>query len=265
MYGPIKLAFKYLRYWIVASNGKGHGVHSPFVYDFIENVLNDDHVYYSYLLVEELRGHLSKDQRLLEVEDLGAGSYKQANRQRTIASIVKSAAKPMKYGQLLFRMVDRYGAKQVLEIGTSLGITTAYLAMANPSAQVHTMEGAAAIALEAEQNFRELGIANIRLVKGNFNQTLPNLLGFLPQVDLAFVDGNHKKEPTLQYFHQLLGKVKEGSILVFDDIHWSEGMEAAWDEIKKHEQVMLTVDLFFIGIVFFSSSFKVKQHFTIRF
>jgi predicted O-methyltransferase YrrM len=162
-------------------------------------------------------------------------------------------------------MVDRYGSKQVLELGTSLGITTAYLAMANTLAQVHTMEGAAAIAMEAEQNFRELGIANIRLVKGNFNQTLPNLLGFLPQVDLAFVDGNHKKEPTLQYFHQLLGKVKEGSILVFDDIHWSEGMEAAWDEIKKHEQVMLTVDLFFIGIVFFSSSFKVKQHFTIRF
>ena len=102
-------------------------------------------------------------------------------------------------------------------------------------------------------------------MKVNFNDTLPALLNFLPFVDLAFVDGNHQKEPTLHYFKLLLAKVKEGSILVFDDIHWSEGMEEAWEEIKKHEQVMLTIDLFFIGIVFFSSSFKVKQHFTIRF
>ena len=137
--------------------------------------------------------------------------------------------------------------------------------MANPAAQVHTLEGATAIAHEAENHFRDLGISNTRLVKGNFNDTLPNLLNFLPYVDFVFVDGNHKKEPTLHYFHLLLAKVKEGSILVFDDIHCSKGMEEAGEEIKKHEQVMLTIDLFFIGLVFFSSSFKVKQHFTIRF
>ena len=87
----------------------------------------------------------------------------------------------------------------------------------------------------------------------------------MEKINLAFIDGNHRKEPTLHYFSELLKKSTNDSIFIFDDIHWSSEMEEAWNLIQQHDSVTLTVDLFFIGLVFFSTDFKVKQHFTIRF
>jgi predicted O-methyltransferase YrrM len=105
----------------------------------------------------------------------------------------------------------------------------------------------------------------VQIVTGNFDNTLPEIAGMLPQVDLAFIDGNHRRIPTVKYFHALLEKCSDNSVVVFDDIHWSKGMELAWEEVKSHPSVMLTIDLFFMGLVFFRPEFKVKQHFTIRF
>jgi predicted O-methyltransferase YrrM len=130
---------------------------------------------------------------------------------------------------------------------------------------MYTCEGAKSIATIAQQNFNALGLKNTILLQGDFAKTLPVLLQSLDRVDFAFIDGNHRKEPTLQYFEQFLQKIHSGSILVFDDIHWSAEMEAAWETISNHPAVTLSIDLFFIGILFFDPALKVKQHFTIRF
>jgi len=152
-----------------------------------------------------------------------------------------------------------------LELGTSLGITTSYLAFANLSAQVITMEGAPTVADLAQKTFDRLNLKGIEVLKGNFNQTLPETLERIKTVDLVFIDGNHRKDPTLNYFHQLINHSTESTILIFDDIHWSSEMELAWKEIQQHPEVTLTIDLFFIGLVFFKKDFKAKQHFVIRF
>jgi predicted O-methyltransferase YrrM len=185
--------------------------------------------------------------------------------QRSIASIARHAAKPKKWAQLLFRIVNYYQPENILELGTSLGISTSYMAMANPHAHIVTAEGSSAIAERAHKNFRSLQLTSVHQVKGNFNDTLPVILKSLPKLDLAFIDGNHRLEPTLQYFNQLLPSLHEGSIVIFDDIHWSAEMEQAWNAIRENNAVRLSVDLFFIGLVFFSDQFKAKQHFTIRF
>lgn len=265
MYSPIQLAFKYLRYYITASNGKGHGVHSPFVFDFIHRVLNDDRQFYAYQPVENLRRLLLVDHRELRIEDFGAGSRVEKQQTRKVSEIATSSLKPIKYGQLLFRIVDHYAPEHILELGTSLGITSAYLAMANPQASLTTMEGAAAVANVARDNFQKLGIKNLRLIEGDFDITLPVWLEQGRQIDLAFIDGNHRYEPTLNYFKQILKHTDEYSILIFDDIHWSKEMEDAWKEIQAHDAVTLSIDLFFIGIVFFRKEFKVKQNISIRF
>ena len=127
------------------------------------------------------------------------------------------------------------------------------------------MEGAPAIARKANENFRLLGLQNIQIVTGNFDNTLLPTLSALEKVDLAFIDGNHRKQPTLDYFNAFLQKVTEQSILIFDDIHWSQEMEEAWEEIKNHEAVQYSIDLFFIGLVFFRKDFKKKQDFVIRY
>lgn len=265
MFSPWQLAKKYLQYYTRASNGKGHGVHSPFVFEFITKVLNDKRRFDAYGQVETLRQQLLNSKTVLEVEDFGAGSAINPTNSRSIADIARHAAKSKKYAQLLFRMVQHFQPANILELGTSLGISTAYMAMANPTAAVITGEGSKAIATQALQNFQHLGLQQVQLVQGNFDDTLPQLLSKLPAVDLAFIDGNHRLEPTLRYFEQLLSKTKDHSIIILDDIHWSEGMEQAWQQVKDHPAVTLSIDLFFIGLVFFRKDFKVKQHFSVRF
>ncbi|MGG9960510.1 O-methyltransferase [Ferruginibacter sp. SUN106] len=265
MYSKFQLTKKYLHYYFTASNGKGHGIHSPFVFDFIINVLNDKKKYDCYNDIEKRRLELLNDATVIEVEDFGAGSSVIKTNARVVKKIARSSLKPKKFSQLLFRMVQYYQPKTIVELGTSFGITTAYLASGNTNAQVSTCEGAKNIAHIAKQSFEQLNLKNIILTEGDFTTTLPPLLNQLQTIDLAFVDGNHRRLPTLDYFTQLLKVSTPSTILIFDDIHWSAEMEAAWNEIKQHPAVTLTIDLFFIGIVTLNNDIKVKQHFDIRF
>ena len=265
MYSPLKLAFKYLNYYFSASNGKGHGIHSPFVFEFITEVLNDKTVYAAYNEVEELRWQLVKNKSILNIDDFGAGSSVSKTNQRTIASIAKNAAKSKKFGQLLYRMVKFYQPQTILELGTSLGLTTSYLAKANMDSKVITLEGAKEIIAVAKENFNNLRVQNVEIAEGDFNKTLPTTIGQLSTVNLAFIDGNHRLQPTIQYFETVLTKTNNFSILVLDDIHWSKEMEQAWKYCKDHSSVTLSIDLFFIGILIFRKEIKEKQHFSIRF
>jgi predicted O-methyltransferase YrrM len=270
MYSQWQLAKKYLHYYITASSRKGHGMHSPFVFEFIANVLNDKAHYAEYDIAEDLREQLLKDQRILTIEDFGAGSATTKSAQRTIASVARNAAKPKKYGQLLYRMVKYYQPDTILELGTSLGITTTYLSLAKPDAKLITMEGSGEVAAVSNTNFKSLGLQNISIEAGNFDNTLSPVVRALSEVegssvDLAFIDGNHRQEPTERYFTELLVKTNNASVLIFDDIHWSREMELAWETIKAHPSVRCSIDLFFIGIVLFRHEFREKQHFSIRF
>ncbi len=265
MYTRFQLAKKYLHYYLTASSGKGHGIHSPFVFDLIKNVLRDKKEYSWYPIIEKGRAQLLKQKEEIEVEDFGAGSAVIKTNKRVVADIAASSLKPVKYAQLLFRIVQYYKPKKIVELGTSFGITTTYLAAGNPHAQVHTLEGAPAIANIAGKTFTTVGLKNIQLTTGDFKKMLPGLLSNMQTVDLAFIDGNHRMEPTLNYFQQLLNHSTSSTILIFDDIHWSAEMEAAWAAIKQHPSVTLTIDLFFIGIVFLNPDFKIPQHYSIRF
>jgi predicted O-methyltransferase YrrM len=265
MYSPFTLGIKYIKYYLAAFNGKGHGMHSPFVFSFITKILNDDRSFYAYTHIENLRLLLLNDPKLLTIEDFGAGSRVKKNNVRSVRDIAHSSLKPKKFGQLLFRIVDAYAPANILELGTSLGITTAYLASAKKDTAVVTMEGAKAVAEVARKNFSKLQLENIELIEGNFDDTLPAAIQKMKSIDMAFVDGNHRYEPTVRYYRELLPAMHEYSILIFDDIHWSKEMEQAWDEIRNDAAVTLSIDLFFIGLVFFRKEQKIKQHFVIRF
>lgn len=240
-------------------------MHSPFVFQFILDVLNNRSGYHPPGEIEAVRKKLLADNRLLDIEDLGAGSRTSATKQRSVQQLAASALKPKKYAQVFFRLAKHYRPARIIELGTSLGITTSYLACANPSSTITTIEGSTAVASIAKENFDYLQLQNIHLLQGNFDDLLPSAIHQLPSIDLAYIDGNHRYQPTINYFHQLLSKTGNESILVFDDIHWSQEMEKAWEEIKQHPSVLCTVDIFFLGFVFFRSEFKVKQHFTVRF
>ena len=259
----IALAGRFVRYWWRA--GTAHGLHAPFVYDLYTLVLRHRGQFSAYAAVEARRRALLADTRALVVQDFGAGSQRAATSTRTrqVRAIARAAAKPPRYGQLLFRLVNRVRPQRILELGTSLGLTTAYLAVADSRAQVVTLEGDPASAGVARETFAALGLSNITLVEGEFSATLgPALAQLGGPLDFAFFDGNHRYEPTLAYVRACLAHRHAGSVFVLDDIHWSAEMERAWEAVKALPEVTLTIDLFGVGLVFFRPNAP-KQHFVL--
>ena len=251
MYSPFQLAKKYIYYYLTASNGRGHGVHSPFVFDFIIHVLQsknkEKHLFKG---IELLRKKMQRSTESLAVVDLGAGSVKGNHTIRTVGSIAKNAAKSPKYGQLLYRIASYYHVDSILELGTCLGLTTRYLLLANPQNGVISIEGSPAIAAYTKQAMQQEKLDGINLIVGDFSEKLLEALAMMKGRKMIFFDGNHQYQSTLDYFKQSLLFCGEQDVMIFDDIHWSDGMEKAWKEIKNFKEVSCTIDLFFVGIVF---------------
>ena len=260
----IFLIKKHLHYFFAARHARGHGIHSPFVYELIRKVFIDKKRNAEFLLIEKRRKILLKNSNFVEVIDLGAGSKQLHSNKRTIKSIAKSSLSPKKDAQFLFRLARLFNVQTILEMGTSLGISGAYLALSNPNAKLITLEGAPSIAELAKQTFEECVVTNAEVLVGNFIDTLPIALQKLQKIDMAFIDGNHQKQATLDYFEQIMPFCNEHSILIFDDIYWSEGMSEAWQHIKEDNRVSITIDICKLGIVFFRKGI-IKQDFIIRF
>lgn len=270
----LELAKQYAAYYLNAKSK--HGVHSPFVYDLMTKVLEDRKVYPEYDRVEKLRLALLSNKLVTEVEDYGAGGEQAKVYEKRVSEIVAKTAKPAKWGKLLYRLAKHYQTGSILEFGTSLGISTAYLAygaLASPSTgsgqankvQMVTMEGSKNLSELASINLADLELAeHVELKRGSFDHILDETLAGFSSIDLVFLDGNHRKEPTLRYFNQLLPKAHNDTVFVFDDIHWSKGMSDAWEELKEHPDVTVSIDLFYMGIIFIRRE-QVKEDFVLRF
>jgi len=257
----LRFAKDYLLHRFKAKNR--HGIHSPFVYRLVDNVIYDFDAKKVYNEVEYLRQQLLIDNRIITITDLGAGSHVNNNRQKKISAIAHNALKPPKLAQLLYRLVADLNPHNIIELGTCLGITTLYLQKASLAANVYTLEGCPETAGVAAETFKKAGINDVKLLTGNFDNTLPDVINNLSQLDFVFVDGNHQKEATLKYFEWCLPKVHENTLLIFDDIYWSHGMKEAWTEIKANPKVTVTIDLFWIGLVFFKPG-QAKEDFLVK-
>lgn len=239
-----------------------HGIHSPFVFELHKNIIKEKIPYYSFIEIEAIRAKLLLTNKEIYVNDLGAGSKKSSKKHRKISTIAKYSTKKAKHAQLLYRLAYHFQPKTILELGTSLGISTAYLAKACPASQVISIEGSNEIAKVAEVNLQKLQVHNVKQIIGNFDNVLLSAIDELNKLDFVFFDGNHRKEPTLSYFHLCLEKKSENAVFIFDDIHWSKEMESAWQEVKNHPEVRQTIDLFELGLVFFKKD-QAKEHFTV--
>jgi predicted O-methyltransferase YrrM len=211
--------------------------------------------------IEALRKELRKDNSTITINDLGTGMATS----KIIAEIERNVAVRKKYGELLYRLVKYFKPAHILELGTSIGLSSSYMALANEKANVTSLEGAAGLIEEAKKNYAALGITNVTNHAGNFDDVLPEILKTQTTLDLVFFDGNHKKEATLKYFTLCLEKANDKTIFVFDDIYWSKDMNEAWLEIKNHPQITLALDVFQFGICFFRKEKLAKEEFVLRY
>ena len=257
----LNLVVQYVKHQIGAYNR--HGIHSPFVYAFLEDVLYADERS-GFKELEQLKDDLLQDERVIQITDLGAGSKINQSNNRLVKDIAKNSSKPSKYGRLFNRMVRYYKTEQVIELGTSLGLSTVYFAHNNSLLKVTTIEGCPETLKIAKSNFEKLQLNNIQTLQGDFKERLSEALTPRSEKEIIFFDGNHQEQATLEYFETALKNASSKSIFIFDDIHWSTGMTKAWNKIKGHPQTVVTLDLFFIGIVFFDERLT-PQNFNIRF
>jgi predicted O-methyltransferase YrrM len=236
-----------------------HDIHSPFVFGLITDTLSPQRFFDVFSEIENERTSFLNNHSLLEVLDFGAGSRTGSNRQRRISEIAAHALQPPSSAQLIFRLVNYLQPATILELGTSLGITTAYMASACKSARLISIEGAESVAACARQVADRLGLKNVCILSGSFEDQLPGVLNDARKVDFALVDGNHRYEPTMRYFTQIMDHVSSGACLIFDDIHWSAEMEKAWNEIVSDRRVSLSIDFFDFGIIFLDPRFTKER------
>ena len=255
----IHRSIEFLRYQQKAQTK--YYIHSPFVYQFYLNILEGNAANHLQNITI-LRKRLLQTYDKILINDMGAAA---GPKEKMISSLAASASVPEKYGKVLFKLVRYFSPHTIIELGTCLGVGTAYLASARPSAKIITIEGSRELSNIAGVNFKELKFNNIEQEIGNFNEKLPEVLAGINAVEMAFIDGNHRYQPTLNYFNLLMEKANENTILVFDDIYWSPEMTRAWTEIKKDPRITLTIDIYRFGIAFMHREKLAKEDFVLRY
>lgn len=238
-----------------------HGIHSPFVFNLTTKCFNDKTKYREYQTLKKHRKDLNLDTGLIEMEDFGEGSRIFKGNARKVSEIVKVAGLTKKRQRLLFRLAKYFECRNILELGTSVGLGSVALALPDITATVHTVEGCANTLEKAKEYFKKYGFRNVTTHQALFENYLSHLT--TETFDLVFIDGDHNGERTFSYFNSLLNHVHNDSLIIFDDIYWSESMTQAWKKICDHERVTVSIDTFQWGLIFFRKEQR-KQHFVIR-
>lgn len=249
---------QYIKFLFSSTNQ--HGVHSPFVYDLVTKCFYDNTQYKDYKALKAYKKSLLTSKATIEVTDLGAGSKVLKTNTRAVSSIAKTAVSYQKRMRLMYRLFKYFKPNNALELGTSLGAATYAMTLGNSESKITTIEGCPNISSFTASLLSDKQ-TNINFVNGHFKDNIPTLTQ--ETYDIIFFDGHHNKAATLDYFETLLPKVHNDTLFIFDDIYWSKGMTEAWEMIKQHPRVTVTIDTFFWGFVFFRKE-QAKEHFKIR-
>ena len=251
--------------YLLKSKSRYH-IHSPFVFDLVENVFKNKTITGDLKKIDAFKKSLAKSKTIIETVDFGAGAHQKAYTTsfQKVGNIVKNRSQRNAQAHLLHRLARNFKPENVLEFGTAAGFSTAYIKSAIPESRMVSMEGCTNLANVARQTLKQLHIQNVEIRIGNFDVLLPLILKEFDTLDFVFFDGNHREKPTLDYFNQCVEHANENSLFIFDDIHWSQGMDKAWKAIKNDKRVNLTIDLFWLGLVFFRKGAP-KQDFIIRY
>ncbi len=258
------IAARYFRYRMLAKSR--FKIHSPFVFDLINKVLRNNEYYGDFKVLDEFLDNLKQNNSAIETTDFGAGAGNNDYQVylKSLNKIVKERSHTKSRLHLLYKLVKYFNPQTMLEFGTAAGVSSMYLKKGVPGSKMITMEGCPGLCAVARENFEKLKLENIEISNGNFDIILPEVLKEFNSLDFVFFDGNHRREPTLKYFNLCMEKAHENSLFIFDDIHWSKGMETAWNTIQADSRVSMTVDIFWFGLVFFKKG-VVKQNFIVKY
>lgn len=265
MLNALKVQFHLLRRWFLFYRRAStlYDIHSPFVAGLVKAMLEDHRWFYVFSDILGLRDFIAQNKQVIPQSSFGAGSQIILTKGVSVAELGQTVAVGDRNGRLLFRLVNFLKPRYLLEMGTSLGLSAIYQAAGSLDGQLISLEGSPEISQLARQHVEGLGYKNIHIVNGRFSAQLPGVLQQLPQLDYVYLDGDHRLQPTLSYFESCLPHLHAQSAFVLADIYWSDEMLAAWEQLKVHSRVTLSVDFYDFGILFFREEQREKEHFVV--
>ena len=218
--------YKYIAHLFHTRHRKGHGIHSPYLFEFVNGVLFNSQG------IEAPRAIIKEHLKL-----------------RSAYAFVRRSSVSKRYGFLLYRITRWFQAQMIIELGTGMGISTLYLSSGSPDTPLHSIEGEKDRAALAAQLICRCCPGPVSIHWGEMEEKLEHILPLIPQRFVAFVDGNHYYAPTVEYLRRLLDRAGDEAVIVMDDIYWSRGMHRAWKEVASWPEVQVSIDLFHMGIL----------------
>ena len=255
---------KYVQHLFYRRHRRGHGIHSPALFEFVHEVLFNASGVKVSAEITQVHRDLKRDRSMIPLGKLGATTNVEQSGERSVRSFVRGASVPEKYGALLFRISSWFKPDMIIELGTGLGISTIYLSSGSPETPLHTIEGNTDRADFAAQLMCRCKLGPVSVHWGEMEEKLEDLMPLIKGRFLAFVDGNHRHEPTISYVKKLVARAGEESVIIMDDIYWSKGMFAAWKEVVSWPEVRVSIDLFHTGILLLRRDLN-KEHVKIKF
>jgi len=249
---------EYIRYRRQAKTR--YGLHSPFVYALTDKCLYDKKKYPAYKSLKAYRKNLWRNPSYIHLRPAGAGSSYFTSYRRKVKDLLRVSSSGYKEMKLWYRLARYFEARNILELGTHIGVST-YAWSLGTKGKVTSVEGDAALAEFAREQLAKFDVRNADIVHASFDEFLDTASG---TYDIIFLDGDHSYERTLHYLRRLKPLMHDDTLLIIHDIHWSPGMRKAWYEIIRDPDLHVTIDLFCCGLVFKRPG-QHKQHFVVKF
>jgi hypothetical protein len=248
---------KFFTHYILAKNE--HSIHSPFVFNLYTEIIQAINFPF-YLEIETHYYKLLNDTTIIKNDNPGVGTKKNS---LPIGNLIGSSVKALPWRKLICRITAERKPQVIVELGTSAGITSAYLALTCKDAHIYTFEANPLLIAKAKKMFEEYQINNITIIEGNIDDTLAPFISSIDKIDVAYIDANHRYCATKHYYELLEKKCGEDSLLIIDDIYWSKEMTKAWNEIRQAPSISIDIDLWQIGLLYIKpnqhkESFKLK-------
>ena len=218
---------------------KGFGVHSPFVFNLITKVIEEKCSYYSFYDIELLRKQL-----LFREGEINYPDRQNKGKRKT----------------LLFRLTNYFKSKNILQIGTTMGLSTLYLTSYATGLKCIALENVPEFATTARQAFAKEGRNPVDLRIGNYKDLLPQALNDINSLDFVFFNTLYEQHNNLWLFNECMKYAHNDTVFVFEGIKASRKMRELWEEICACPEVTVTLDLYSLGIVLFNKKLHKRDY-----
>jgi predicted O-methyltransferase YrrM len=250
----------YISYKLLSRHKRGFGIHSPFLFRLIQECFNESPKTDSLDRALAYRESQLSSQETVNYSSAGANEV--GEKKEKIQKLARKSSVNNKYGILLYKLVRYFSPDEILEFGTSIGISTAFLCSAkHEGCKIVSVEACKNTSEYAKRMLNKAGFTGVETVNERIEEYIVSQKS---SPDLVYIDANHTFKGTMDIFQYLLKNVNNNSVLIFDDIYWSKEMVRIWKYIKQHSSVTMTIDLFRFGLVFVDKRLY-KENFVIRY